>query len=280
MKLCIVALCVCAALVARGQETLSDVHKELNEFYDKTHPADVAFAFQALSTEEKARFIAFTRQQFREKAIGRDEYLQRLYYLGDIEARDALVKEYFRDAVQGQAHRQGSLFAAAGDPAVIPMLAPALLRQEPFYRAGDDAFSYPMSFDTARIIIAIVRNSPAFSSDVLNWARAFPSNDTPPDEQLRTIVREWWYANELHFREGNYKAVQPGRARASERVANVSDGANLASTVRIAPNSTRAGGSERVGSERAPTWSWSVLSLAFIVVVMLGGLMLWRDRRG
>ncbi len=201
-------------LVARAQDEIPQERRELNELFESVQRWDQRLeALRRLPAEKKEAYIEFTRKDLSTETSpgGRDQILEILYYLGDTAARDELVRNYYRDGTDSRTAMQSSTFSAAGDPELVPMLAPALLCPEPYRRFGDDAFTYPLSFQTAPTVIGIIRNSPAFSADVINWARRFPKSDTPPTEELREIVREWWRAHEPFFREKNYKAVQPGR---------------------------------------------------------------------
>ena len=185
---------------------------ELNELYEKApHYGDWAAALKSLPPAQKTRYVKFLREEMKRNPISYDSYLKDLMFLGDTAARDELVQNYYRDGAVGRGFNKFHAFRAAGDPELITMLAPALLLPEPFQRFGTDAFSYPLSFDAASTIVAVAGNSPAFNSDVINWARSFDAGETPPDEQLRGIVREWWHANEQFFRDKIFAAVRPGR---------------------------------------------------------------------
>lgn len=214
------SLVICAFVQAGAvlsQDVISPEKLELNELYEKApHYGDWVSALKNLTPDKKARYIKFTRDEMLKNMREFDREassstLEKLMFLGDTEARDELVKHFYRTATVGGGANHINAFRAMGDPEIITMLAPALLIVEPFQRFGTDAFSYPVSFYAAEMMVAIAGNSSALNSDVINWARGFDP-ETPPGDPLREIMREWWHSNEQAFRDKNYAAVKPGRA--------------------------------------------------------------------
>ena len=274
------------AVIAHAQDDIPSERRELNELLENTkHYEDEIAALRSLPPDKKKAFIDLIRREMSEESRrfgGAGEgSLPTLYFLGDTAARDQLVKNFYRDGDMGRPTEHYHTFRAAGDPELIPMLAPALLRPESYQRFGTDAFTYPLSFHAAHTMIAIVANSSAFNSDVINWARRF--GEATPLDELRGIMREWWHANEALFREMNYKAIQPGRELKAEPQPDLPMEARAAPDASPAPRisapATVASAPAASAAEPSAPSTALLVTVAAAATALLAGLLFFWKRR-
>ena len=118
-------------------------------------------------------------------------------------------------------------------PLLIPHLAKNFLAEDGDktweYQRGDIGdLVYPKSIGCAVSTLGIMRNSPAFSPAVRNWADKtyirvryaeelpegapvlFPKSDAIDLTALRKAMREWWKENAGSFAAKDYASVKPG----------------------------------------------------------------------
>lgn len=161
-----------------------------------------------LTPTELESFRQFIRRKSREPGNeGAFDYL--LVELGD----EAMIEKYAREKFRGDGVATVRLlFAKSGSPKAVEALVPHLLKEEPYERYGGDVPSVPISFFAAAAIPMTLGNSPSFGPEVIQWAQRInhPGGHIEYPE-IREVMRDWWRANEHHFKAKDYKAVQPGR---------------------------------------------------------------------
>ena len=96
----------------------------------------------------------------------------------------------------------------SGQALFIEVYAPTMFREEPFVSTPGDTPSPPPSYFITYAIVRLLRESPQLRPEVRHWALSL-SDDEQDLPKNRTILRQWWRANERHFRARNYQAVQP-----------------------------------------------------------------------
>ena len=96
----------------------------------------------------------------------------------------------------------------SGQARFIEVYAPTMFREEPFVDTPGDTPGPPLSYAITNSIVRLLRESPQLSAEVRHWAFSLPDGELDLPKN-RTILRQWWRANERHFRERNYQAVQP-----------------------------------------------------------------------
>lgn len=139
----------------------------------------------------------------------RERYETFLVRLGDEWAFEKVVERF----AAGDVAIVRELFAESGRPKAVEVLVPLMFKEERYQRLGGDVPHVPISFFAAAAIPMVLGNSPSFSPEVIQWAQAInrPSGGHIEYPEIRAVMRDWWRANEQHFRAKNYKAVQPGR---------------------------------------------------------------------
>jgi hypothetical protein len=131
-----------------------------------------------------------------------------LVRLGDEEMTAKYVKRWNEGSSS-----DAEALAMTGNAELIPRIVPPLFADEKFeWVANFDVLHRPHSFDTPWLMLRILRGSPKFPPEVIQWAdRLLQGEGDREFVQLREIMREWWQANEPVFKQRNYQAVKPGR---------------------------------------------------------------------
>lgn len=103
----------------------------------------------------------------------------------------------------------------SGNPHVIELVAPVIFQEEEYKPSDGDVFFLPISYDAPEKILEFIMKSPAFSEEVVNWARRNVErkiiNKQRKAINRRDVMRDWWLENEKAFQARDYKAVRPGR---------------------------------------------------------------------
>jgi len=92
----------------------------------------------------------------------------------------------------------------AGNPKIISFLSGEFNMEE----RGEGTFvgdqlKFPVSMNAAWVVKTIIVNSPAFSVEVREWAKALPELSPA----LRAAVRAWWETNKAALLREDYTAV-------------------------------------------------------------------------
>jgi hypothetical protein len=171
--------------------------------YERPSEAELA----ALSSEEREEYIGQLRgvTDFKRRAAQR-----LLIELGDRETAENVVAECINETPRGRQSQDASAVLAFVRQAwVIPMLEPALLRDEVIEKRvwTMDSGPVPVSVDAAACIVQILNRCPVFSDEVRQWAQKMKWELDV--RVLRQTMRDWWEQNKEHFAKGDYAAVQP-----------------------------------------------------------------------
>jgi hypothetical protein len=165
----------------------------------------------SFTQEQKDWMISELRERGDMSNVTEQWTTQRLLIeLGDHGTAEKVVAEYLaEDASRQQITVARKTLESVTQPWVIPMLAPALLRDEPlerrYWEYGDS--SLPRSAGSANIIWQIGWRSPSFSAEVRESARRM--GYILNMEIVRDAVRQWWLENKEHFEKQDYAAVKP-----------------------------------------------------------------------
>ena len=169
---------------------------------------DSRYDCKYLSKEEKEflklRFHEINKRNNNPKAC---DY--QLLQVGDEATIERYIKEF---AKIGWAYRGAPEYS--GQARFIEVYAPTMFREEPFVYSESDTPGPPLSYAITYSIVRLLRESPQLRPEVRHWALALSDNENDLPKN-RTILRQWWRANEQHFRERNYEAVQPPTASAT-----------------------------------------------------------------
>ena len=152
-----------------------------------------------LSAEEKE----FLKGYFYEvkKRTNPEAHDNQLLQVGDESTIERFVKRY-----QSGEYVTDEMIHS-GQAIFIEVCAPNMFRDEPLvFSEGDTPGLAPLSYGTAHILVLLLRASPQLSPEVRHWALSLNEKEL---EKNRTLLQKWWRANERHFHERNYAAVQP-----------------------------------------------------------------------
>jgi hypothetical protein len=198
-----VAVLVCASWVFSAPAQLTDEQIEqlaseargyINIDKRRLSSADIQSLIQYLRTEENA-----------EESLSLSYFLVKL---GD----EAMIEKYAERFAAGDVVTVRELFQESGSPRAVEVLVPLMFKEERYQRFGGDVPHVPISFFAAAAIPMVLGNSPSFNSEVIQWAQNINRpNGHIEYPEIRAVMRDWWRANEQHFKAKNYKAVQPGR---------------------------------------------------------------------
>jgi hypothetical protein len=137
--------------------------------------------------------------------------------LGDIHAAKEVVK-HVRMEIEGREILLLRDFVSRyGHPVVIPLIAEDFSKND-----GDELlladipdivfYNGPLSIEMVRITLYIVQDHGLFAPETQAWARrGIQLMDALPLSRTRELAQQWWDANEVHFRKGDYRAVRPGQ---------------------------------------------------------------------
>ena len=181
--------------------------KQLMEFFEQDDRYDCKY----LPAEEK-EFLKGYFYEIRKRTNNPEARDHQLLQVGDEATIERYIKEF--NAVYIQRKVVGWQYGAApersGQARFIELYAPILLRDEPFDNRPGDTPGPPFSYEITVSVIRLLRESPQLSPEVRHWALSLPDGMLAEDMvNNRTILRKWWQANERHFHERNYAAVQP-----------------------------------------------------------------------
>ena len=148
-----------------------------------------------------------------EGSMMKEDVALALTVIGDVDARKIIVEALKADPRD----TPGWQLARAGNPILLPDIAPVLFVEEEMRNIGsEDNWILPPSYTMATTILKTLGYSPLFNGEVINWARRL-QGETPTPE-VRGIMRDWWKENEQLILQENYKAVNPGRDLANPAV--------------------------------------------------------------
>ena len=125
-----------------------------------------------------------------------------LLQVGDEATIDRYIKEFQTQGIVVY----GATPSASGQARFIEVFAPVIFRDEPLVYSGGDTPGPPQSYGMTTAIIRLLRESPQLSAEVRHWALSLNEREL---EKNRALLQKWWRANERHFHERNYAAVQP-----------------------------------------------------------------------
>ncbi len=179
-----------------------EISEQATNFAFGLKPDERAREAALLSPSDKERLVGEMQDAAKTNPAAKHGYTVAMATLGDEESIKQLVSEFI-----GNDGASPGLLAPMQNPRIIEMVAPEFFRDEPMRLTGGDVVIVPRSFRAAELAVEILANSPAFNSDVINWARTVRGLSW---SEKRELVRPWWKANEQVFREKNYKAAQPG----------------------------------------------------------------------
>jgi hypothetical protein len=225
------------------------------------------FDVRYFTQEEKEFLLHEERMDF-----GKDNDM--LVRLGDEE----MVARYVA-AVNGGDNQRGKELVMNGSPELIPQIIPALMANEKFGWYGSDVKGLPKSFYIPGFILGILKGSPAFRREVIEWADALqPETDQQVIEQ-REIVREWWRENERFFKEHNYQAVKPGRELVKEEP-RVEQPPAPAAAIASSPAKplSQPSASPSVAQSSAPSSALLVTGAAIAIAALIGLIFFWKRR--
>ena len=115
------------------------------------------------------------------------------------------IERYIRE-FELTGSNDGGYPSFSGQARFIEVYAPALFRDEKLIYSQGDARMPPLSYGLTYDILRLLRESPQLAPNVRHWALSLDENEL---EKNRTLLQKWWRANERHFHEHNYQAVQP-----------------------------------------------------------------------
>ena len=165
---------------------------------------DPRYDCKFLSAEEKE----FLKLEFYESKKRNNDPTSRDYQLLQI-GDEATIERYIKEFEPiRRAYSDAPIHS--GQARFIELYAPILLRDEPFDNIPGDTPGPPLSYEITVSVIRLLRESPQLSPEVRHWALSLPDGMLAEDMvNNRMILRKWWQANERHFHERNYAAVQP-----------------------------------------------------------------------
>lgn len=159
-----------------------------------------------LSLRDYEEMRAYGWHLYHEGSMMKDDVLLALTVIGDRDARKLTVVAVTKEP---RGHLGRSL-ARAGNPILLPDMAPVLFVEEEMRNIGsEDGWAFPSSYTIGLTILETLGNSGLFNEEVINWARRFKGE--MPTPEIRDIMRDWWKENEKLILDENYKAVKPGR---------------------------------------------------------------------
>ena len=189
---------------ANSQDSFDD---RIQALWDMSSRDISALAWKMPNDERKAFLAEFNKRLFAEKWGPPDSFRNGdaiRIRLGDRELTRSSIERTMPWGAPSVNQVRGS-----GSPVAIEYLAPHLFRDEPFSSVMViDIIHEPPSFVVSGVILEILGNCSAFSSEVTNWAR---QQKGPDPESMRAELRRWWEENKAHFEKEDYKAVKPGR---------------------------------------------------------------------
>jgi hypothetical protein len=171
--------------------------------YQRPTEAEVA----ALSEQELKEVITELRSvsDFKRHAAQR-----LLIDLGDHQTAELVVAQFMAEEPPGREMQAASrVLESVRRPEVVPMLIPALFRDEPIDEPGGSIHQHPWprSAYATLCLQRIAARCPAFSSEMRDWAKNLER--WPNYLAMREKLRQWWAQNKEHFAKGDYAAVQP-----------------------------------------------------------------------
>jgi len=173
------------------------------------------------------------------------------------------------------------LLASSRDPSLILPLAAELFKGEPQdedARPKGDVAELSKLAMTGWVIRGIAADSPAFSPQVITWAREL--EPYYGEKSFIPVLRDWWKENESAFRSGDFKSVNPGRAQlirspdpypeVKAPVGNLEEGAVAGPHPSFSSEPARH--DERTDIRRI------IIGCVGIVSILLLGVFLWKRR--
>lgn len=164
---------------------------------------------QQLNQEQKRALTEYVRSL--QKSHGKDYGNDILLCLGEPSVRREFI-EHVRKADGGL---WDTAVGRSGDLTIIPELAPEMFKEEAMRNVGsDDSMEQPSSYRIANVITQILSQSPSLTGEVRQWAEkqtGISNSLGDTGVTYRNAMRQWWIANEEHFRKKDYLAVRPGR---------------------------------------------------------------------
>ena len=167
------------------------------ELVDKDSRYDCRY----LSSEEK-EFLKGYFYEINKRNNNPEACDYQLLQVGDEATIDRYIKEFQTQGII----LYGATPSESGQARFIEVFAPVIFRDEPLVYFGGDTPGPPQTYGMTVAIIRLLRESPQLSAEVRHWALSLNEKEL---EKNRTLLQKWWRANERHFHERNYAAVQP-----------------------------------------------------------------------
>jgi hypothetical protein len=202
-----------------GQKERGQLVRLLKDFHRvcADHEADtVAAATQMLERAEGTmgldeattrRFTAWLKACRAQNTFVERDVTLLLAQLGDYKEIGRAIEKLHSGSPLDQLHIPGGL-SQSKQPLVIQALAKDLFGDESLgpKLIASEFLVYPPSVVATDIIWSILRESPAFSAEVRNWAEGLPKLKT---EKQRELLRLWWEENKQFFDTLHYHRVVP-----------------------------------------------------------------------
>ena len=277
LKVAFIGLAVIGLTVrAWGRDGFSEVEKLYDQTFgkglDHQHVRNLTLAQrEQLRVYSRSKIEDMKRSGMEDAAhIADSESMLHLALLGDDWAREQVVKSFWN-----QSRGYASELHYLKDPKVIAMTGDGLFMEEEWYQRGDVRYK-PTQETIAEVVIDTLGNSPEFTADVINWARRVDQWAVEDGSRELKIVRDWYRANEVKLKAGDFKAVQPG-AEPPDRKASAPAGG--------APSSRPPGSKPATapasfpGNVQSPESSGNVYAwIAALLLTICGGLV-WLLKR-
>lgn len=261
--------------VDASDETKEDVTALIFRVFGNTPPSPKSREVRNLSPSQREAIRQELYRRLEDRSQWRDDqpndwYIEVLIMMDDDWAR-GLFAARFRDRpdnafLQYRFYKDPKLIALVGDMIFLEDQITEEMREEGL--AGRQSW-------TASAILETLADSPAFTADVINWARRLEEAHSHGSLQ---IMREWWKANEAVLKANDFKAVQPGRSPVEVETAQP---VSVPPSVNVEPvPSVPATPTAEATHEIAPTNSeWTFAAIAAGCLVLLGGsLVFWKRR--
>ena len=256
-------------------ELEEDVSSLIHRIYGSTPSSADPKVIRELSASQKEaiRQEAYRRLQDPDKwNNGQPDgwFIRVLMSIDDDWARDVFASQFRERPDQGWL-----LWATFRDPKLIAWVGDMLLLNDVITQEDYEAGYAGRQSWTATALLDTLGNSPAFSADVINWARRL--NDSRSRQTL-DIMREWWKANEAPLKANDFKAVQPGRSLPIEETREPAIAptliANPASPKVVELPVTKLPSPPASTSSSMFLWTGAVLTIALLITL----LVFWKRR--
>jgi hypothetical protein len=156
---------------------------------------------ETLRDPKNADLIECLRQRAKTDDVSRARVL--LLRLGD----EATLKTTIDQLHADRPNLAARALIKSGNPKIISLLAEDFDRIEDraFITKGDGPLHYTVGMRAASIARQIILDSPAFTPQVKEWAKALPELSL----QMQISIRQWWHANKAALLQEQYQTASP-----------------------------------------------------------------------